>query len=220
MIISHKHKFAYFHNPKCAGTSIGNTIANKWELSNNDIIVGEYGQPAPSLVNDPSSIFYKQKHITISNLNEIYSGDISGYYKFGFVRNPYDIAVSWYKFWFKWKGGSVNNQPAYNNWLKIQHMNFSEFVRCKWFNNIATPADYFLCDATNKLLVDFVGKFENLQQDFDIICDEIKIPKQKLPHKNKSNHKHYTEYYDDETRQIIAKKYAKDIKYFNYEFTG
>ena len=57
-----------------------------------------------------------------------------------------------------------------------------------------------------------------MQTDFDYVCKKLNISKMKLPYRNPPKHKHYTEYYDDETRKIDAKKYAKDIEYFGYEF--
>lgn len=64
----------------------------------------------------------------------------------------------------------------------------------------------------------FIGRFENLQNDFDKICDIIKIPRSTLPHANKSSHKHYSEYYSDRTRKMIGKKYKEDIEEFGYNF--
>ena len=64
----------------------------------------------------------------------------------------------------------------------------------------------------------FFIRFENLQEDFDTFCDKVNIPRQVLPHKNKSDRKHYTEYYDTESRELVEELFAKDLEYFGYKF--
>ena len=67
-------------------------------------------------------------------------------------------------------------------------------------------------------LFDFVGQTHRMQEDMDIICKKIGIPKIKVPHINKSSHKHYTEYYDAETQKLVADYYKEDIDMFNFKF--
>jgi len=76
--------------------------------------------------------------------------------------------------------------------------------------------DYFSIDG--KVIIDSYIRFENIQEDFNKICNQIGIPIKKLQHLNKSKHKHYTEHYTNELKEIISKRYKKDIEYFQYKF--
>ena len=111
---------------------------------------------------------------------------------------------------------NIKRFTSYKIFEKYKDKDYNFFVKdiipCK---DIHIECVSNLIDLNN---IDFIGRFENIQKDFDIICDKIGIPQQQLPHKNKSKHKHYTEYYDEETKQIVAKKFAKDIEYFGYKF--
>jgi hypothetical protein len=135
------------------------------------------------------------------------SSDLN-YFKFCFVRNPWQRTVSAWEYLIHQKWANMKQFSTFEIFIKNMPSRFAHLKpQCDW-----------ICDNNQNVIVDFIGRFENLQEDFNIICDKIGIPKQKLPHKNKTKHKHYTEYYDDETREIVAKKFAKDIEYFNYEF--
>ena len=175
-MINHQYKVIFVHVIKTGGVSIATALGMKRT---------NYHKSASQI----------KKKLGENIWNE--------YFKFTFVRNPWDKIVSQYhfnrsKFGF---GGST----------------FKEYVRA-WSagQKISTFPQLNLFYIDEKL--DFVGRFETLQEDFNIVCDKVGIPQQQLPHMNKSKHKHYTEYYDEETRQIVAEKYTEDIKYFGYKF--
>ena len=105
------------------------------------------------------------------------------------------------------------------------------------YRHVIPQYDY-LFNAEGELLVDFVGKYENLQIDFAVVCSRLGINRSVLPHRNASNDKNsgfkliiqkfisaspekkipYTAYYDDELREYVGLLYAKDISTFEYEF--
>jgi len=188
---SHKHKFIFIHIPKTGGLSLKTEFLDRQNLPNE--VYGRHKRPAS---------YYK------NNKN---------HFKFTFVRNPWDRFVSCY-FYFK-KYGRRRGFDKLTGEIINRYSNFNEF--CLGLNealpNIKSwhfKQMSFWIDSP----IDFIGRFENFQEDFNTICDKIGIPQRALPHKNKSKHKHYTEYYDDETREIVAEKYAQDIEYFGYKF--
>ena len=205
-MISEKNKFIFIHIPKTGGTSMESLFRKERRLA---------------LGWDNNNKVYLQ-HCTILQLKQLYNIEVDKYFTFTFTRNPWDRAVSDYKSWFR---------PCFPFRDIIKNGTLKDYLLCRngyeQINHLDNPSgrgDHFrsqyeyIIDERRNPIIDYVGKFENYQQDFDIVCDKIGIPKQKLPHKNKSNHKHYTEYYDNETKSIVAEKYAKDIEYFGYKF--
>jgi hypothetical protein len=81
------------------------------------------------------------------------------------------------------------------------------------------PQVNWLMNKDNELIVDYIGKFENLENDINIIFNNFGINETiKLPHYNKTKHKNYRKYYNNKTKKIIEEIYKDDIKYFNYTF--
>ena len=147
------------------------------------------------------------------------------YFKFTIVRNPWDRLLSCWKqkLAVRVKTSCPEDECRfYHNLLGLEFpggLTFAEFVKTLNADNLYADKHWApLYSLINLDSVDFIGRFENLQEDFYTICDKIGIPRQKLSHANSTKHKHYTEYYDDESREIVAEKYAKDIEYFGYEF--
>ena len=193
----------FIHIPKCGGMSIESFFRKSQSLY---------------MEWDEVNKIWMQ-HATASQIKNLYCQKYEDYFSFTFVRNPWCRAVSDY-FWMK---RHLNLEDTFKNYLLLKGNFDTQRLRYPHSNKKGrgdhiVPQSDFILNSNGEQIVDFIGRFETLQQDFDIVCDKIGIARQQLPHKNKTKHKHYTEYYDDETRQIVAEKYAKDIEYFGYEF--
>lgn len=146
------------------------------------------------------------------------------YYKFTFVRNPYSRLLSAYKF-LKKGGFHLNDKETV--WAEenlSEFSSFDEFVR-KWLNEESKwsythfkPQYIYVCDNNYNLMMDFVGRFENLDNDFDKVCQQLNI-KNKLQHHNKTSQKkeNWKSYYSDYSLKKVGDIYRKDFEMFNYE---
>lgn len=235
MLISFSKKFIFVHNPKTGGTSICRAL-NKYLpffLKHRHIFSKTPEFMRKNLFPIQNKLIYSDYyfHPKASQLIQLFPEKrYNTYFKFGFVRNPWDLVVSYY-FYFKNykydKSWFILNEELAKVVYITEHVKkccFEEYV--EWIvceskekdENFLTHQKDFFYDKDGNKLVDFIGKFENLNEDFHYIANQIGLKNVELPHKNKSSHKHYREYYNDHTRKLVEEYFKDDIELFGYEF--
>ena len=249
-MISHQNKCIFVHIPKVAGTSIieilkdhdngdkkaeqnSNKNSNKIFYKNKEII-------RPFAANDykfdPPPPHYRASDYV--KYGQISQQKFDEFFKFSFVRNPWDRIVSEYKY------HDHARKYSFKDYL------FMHIPTPSWSDQYChiIPQYDFLYDQEGNRQVDFVGKFENIQADFNEVCRRLGLPEKTLPHSNQSQSlfhlrydagfcellkrirgklsrrqkqntfAHYTEYYDDESKEYVAELYSNDIEAFEYCF--
>jgi hypothetical protein len=232
-MICHDYRCVFVHIPKTAGISVEHVFLNLLGLT--------WETRAPLLLrpnDDPSIGPPRLAHLKASeyvSCGHLSPEQFASYFKFSFVRNPWDRIVSEYKY------------RKYPTKIDFKTYLFKHLPTPGWSDGYChiIPQYDFLFDENGRLLVDFVGRYERLQADFTIVCDHLGLPSQAVPHVHRSlekkrpetlrqylsqtwhslwdkQHKHtfghYTEYYDHESREFVTQLYEKDITTFNYAF--
>lgn len=133
------------------------------------------------------------------------------YFKFGFVRNPWDRVVSLYE---RTEALQLRNEMSFEQFVDwIQYSS----ATCVHSSPHRYQLDWFV-DPNGNVLADFIGKFERLHEDWAFVAQKLSL-NEKLPHRRANpRERHYTEYYSPRTRAIIAEKFKLDIERFGYEF--
>jgi hypothetical protein len=234
MIISHEHKFIFLKTRKTAGTSI--ELALRRFCGPDDIIspIGEAEERRQRSLNyhgrppqnwrvhgwwQSSRPLFKRywfryssgdygfyNHIPAAQARALLNDDKvwRSYFKFAFERNPWDRQVSAYHFRYRER----ENAPPFSAYMQRR--------RRAWINNY----EIYSIDGTP--CVDFIGRFETLDDDLRKVLRQTglsldqDIPRAKADYRE--TERHYRDYYDDETRKIVAEWYAPEIGLLRYQF--
>lgn len=196
----------FIHIPKCAGRAM------------QDICL-KHNKEARKLCTDNFRL-----KVNFHRPASFYTDEVlSNHFVFTFVRNPFERLLSAYEYIFATQRlYAVKHQKKYN-FMEIPN-NFTSFV--KNFITLIPLERSLVHFVTMKTFldrnVDFIGRYENLNQDHKILLNKLNIPYKPIPlvneTKTKKDRKHYTEYYNDETRKIVEDLYKDDLSTFDYKF--
>lgn len=143
------------------------------------------------------------KHSTLRYYKKYLGNDLFlNLYKFATIRNPWDMMVSFYY---------------------SPHFNISEWCRndfIKLLNRVKTLRQYISTNEENDIQqeIDYLIRFERLNEEFSKVCKLLNITIIKLPVRNKSSRRHYSYYYDDELIEMVRKKFWEEIEYGRYTY--
>ena len=206
MLISDSHKFIFVHVRKAAGSSIRDTLeplslvkpTDAWSKIKSRFL---------RIEKDYHRYAFRQ-HDDINVAKRLMPPELfASYFKFAFVRNPWDRLVSEYEF--------IRRRPDHGRYPKVIKMEFDQYIRYQSKRFDAHQIN-MLADSKGQLLMDFIGKFENLQEDWNYVTDRLGITDKKLSHRKKAGIKDYASYYTPQTRALVAELWKRDIEAFGY----
>ena len=144
------------------------------------------------------------------------------YFKFTFVRNPWDRAVSAYTYLLQGGSAASTEDRQWSDFID-SFESFDDFAR-SWITpenvmrySLFTPQVAFLKNRFGAIDMDFIGRFETLADDFASVAERLGVDAT-LPHINSSRAQGYRDFYTDASQQAVAQAYAEDIEALDYHF--
>ena len=207
MIISRKHSFIFVAVPKTGTHSVRRALRE--HMGPEDVeqvrLFVEKKFPWPELAK------LEHGHLSLAQVKPFLGEeDFGSFFKFAFVRNPFDRFVSYCAFMTR-EVGAFERDPK----GVMHHMLF----RAPPMRHILFQPQYaFVASENGELLSDAIGRVEDMQQSYDQMCERIGIPTTQLEKANSSRHGDYRQYYDQQLIDGVAKLYGKDLSLFGYDF--
>jgi hypothetical protein len=210
MLISRKHNFLFVHVYKNAGMSVSKALSpfavTKYQRETVRVLK-QLNLPFPTSW-DPNPF---DTHVTASDLvTAMGKPDFSSFFSFAFVRNPWDWLVSIYCYVLK-----KPDHRLHEHFLSLG--SFQNYIAWQCEDGLPLQKE-FLFSEDGEQLVNFIGRFENLERDFESVCMQIGVSAE-LPRLNVSRQtRSFKEYYDARLVEMVREKYQPDIDLFDYQF--
>ncbi len=211
-LISHSHRFIFVHVPKTAGSSVTEalrpyTVAmcrrdERWHIYLRALMLGR----------ESYRLGLFQPHVPARRLvRKVPPAVWDSYFTFGFVRNPYAWLLSYHRY--------VRQREGHRDHRALRARGgFRKFVMTLPEHRMFPTQGSFLTGEDGEIAVDFVGRIESLQDDFDHVMDGIGLPRRTLDRVNAAGRagpgalRRYT----GEMLEVVNAFYREDFERFGY----
>lgn len=207
MIISHQHQFIFAAVPKTGTHSVRQALRE--HLSAEDI--EQVGLFVNKRFPYEELAAIRHGHLSLRQVRPHLGAEaFARYFKFAFVRNPFDRFVSYCAF-------MTRDTDAFSRDPKGVMRDLLFRVR-PMEHILFKPQHELLVDDDGTLLTDQLGRVEDMQASYDAVCARIGIPSRALEQVNSSRRGDYRQYYDQPLIDGVASLYRRDLDLFGYQF--
>lgn len=212
-MISHKHKCIFIHIPKCAGSSVEKAfdLYNSTNEANYDSVTGWCDNK-----------YFFMQHATPQQLLDyglITEIQWNTYYKFIIYRNSWDKAFSDYLYIYE-KSNLLGRFSDYLNGDKEYFNKMNILNRRNESSHLLKQIDYMYLN--NEIInYDLVIDFKNIKLGFEILIQDLQLNQfffSKRLNESFTKIKHYSLFYNEKRKKMIANKYVEDIDFFKFKF--
>ncbi len=209
-MISYSHRCIFVHIPKTGGTSIEDAI---WGPDRRSRTVDQLWMGVDASGSNPYQTGGLQHLLARQIRQEVGLAVFDACFKFSFVRNPWDKAVSQYVYLSSRPDLLVRLGIPRGGSFKEYLIRIGSVPHVQWLEQCD-----FLLDHDGELLVDFVGRFERFERDLRSVLSRLGIACDSIPHEYRGDRSHYRDYYDAECVEIVRERYRRDIERFGYTY--
>ncbi len=207
MIISHRHKFVFVAIPKTGTHSVRQAL--RQHLGPDDMEQVKLFVDKQFPYSELARLGHG--HISLEQVRPFLGEEaFSAYFKFAFVRNPFDRFISYCAFITRQRNLFGQDPKGV-----MRHFLFAEPPEQ---HILFKPQHDFIVDTDGGLLTNAVGRVEEMQSSYEGICTQIGIPTAPLARANGSSRGHYRQYYDQQLIDAVAARYRRDLDIFGYDF--
>ncbi|MDT0499098.1 sulfotransferase family 2 domain-containing protein [Algiphilus sp. W345] len=217
MLLSNRYNFLYVHIAKTGGTSVRAALKSlQWK---DPYYAAQFICSRLSRMTGHRIAAKLPRHAKIVGAQEMLPKEFfDGLFKFAFVRNPWDLQVS-----------SYHHLKRERPHLLEGHESFEDFTRWKLdperpyqyhLDTVITPQTDYLIDLHGTVLTNFLGRYEQLHEDFARICETLGVAPPELPHQRQATDrgKDYRSYYSDDLAERVGQYFRRDVEVLNYRF--